>query len=793
MNGARPFSFVDTLAGGGLTEKAINLILNESSDVAVATADQLTAGPAYLRSITVEGFRGIGREAKLPLNPGVGLTVVVGANGSGKSSFAEAVERLLRGSIARSEKAAADELLNWRNLHHKGNARVRVVLQGTVDKTETTLTHRWAETDDIGAGTTMVVRKGVTPEYWSPSTIADAMDSFPPLLPYERLGAAIRGKQFELFDAFNPLLGLGEMERIERVLAGKLSAADALAKTADAAAKSAHQVAAQSGLAEVLQLLDEIDASVRSPSDTAALLASDGIDEDQAALREIASLRDFDEAAATAEMVRIESLDRELAERMTPEFERAEQLAALLEASIAFHQRGSEEPCPVCLSGTVTDERQTELVAALEAQKSAMANVDGFRRERAAVLGRLLAQVPRVPSTVESFTELEDLRRCSTDLRLALSEASSIETAVALGLLAELGPFVSQARLQAQHRRDDRRTLLAPVIASFTEWGRAEEAAVGAKSDKKALTEARKWMTTTIKSERDARIEAISDSVLGTWQKLRQTSSVTMGALQLTGVADRPNRKLALSCQVDGVEANARSVLSQGELHALALSLFLPRALQAESPFGFLIIDDPVQALDRRKVDGLAEVLADAALVRQVVVFTHDDRLVDAVERLALKADVLRVTRLDGSEVNVDRCSDPVTRALDDAYALMKDAGISHDVACRAVGAVCRIAVEECAVRRYRRRSLDKHFSLEQVDEVLGDEEQFWPRVSLGLWGEVEPRASDRLRKQSATNARHADLFGALNNAGHDLIRWNPNDLLRDTERALTDLMDWKK
>jgi hypothetical protein len=75
---------------------------------------------------------------------------------------------------------------------------------------------------------------------------------------------------------------------------------------------------------------------------------------------------------------------------------------------------------------------------------------------------------------------------------------------------------------------------------------------------------------------------------------------------------------------------------------------------------------------------------------------------------------------------------------------------------------------------------------------VLADEEQFWPRVSLGLWGEVEPRAAERLRKQSAINAKHANLFGALNNAGHDLIGWDPKDVLRDTKRALTDLMDWR-
>jgi hypothetical protein len=47
---------------------------------------------AYLRSITVQGFRGIGAEVTLPFRPGPGLTVVAGRNGSGKSTLAEGLE-----------------------------------------------------------------------------------------------------------------------------------------------------------------------------------------------------------------------------------------------------------------------------------------------------------------------------------------------------------------------------------------------------------------------------------------------------------------------------------------------------------------------------------------------------------------------------------------------------------------------------------------------------------------------------------------------------------------------------
>ena len=50
-------------------------------------------------------------------------------------------------------------------------------------------------------------------------------------------------------------------------------------------------------------------------------------------------------------------------------------------------------------------------------------------------------------------------------------------------------------------------------------------------------------------------------------------------------------------------------MLSNGELHALGLALFLPRSTAPDSPFRFVLIDDPVQAMDPSKVEGLAQVL----------------------------------------------------------------------------------------------------------------------------------------------------------------------------------------
>jgi hypothetical protein len=76
------------------------------SGASAVTSPPHPAG-AYLQSLTVSGFRGIGQAATLAVAPSPGLTLVVGRNGSGKSSFAEALEVLLTGNLRRWEKLPA--------------------------------------------------------------------------------------------------------------------------------------------------------------------------------------------------------------------------------------------------------------------------------------------------------------------------------------------------------------------------------------------------------------------------------------------------------------------------------------------------------------------------------------------------------------------------------------------------------------------------------------------------------------------------------------------------------------
>ena len=149
------------------------------------------------------------------------------------------------------------------------------------------------------------------------------------------------------------------------------------------------------------------------------------------------------------------------------------------------------------------------------------------------------------------------------------------------------------------------------------------------------------------------------------WDELRQESNVSLDGFHLQKSGNVRRAEVAVS--VDGSAASAFGVMSQGELHSLAVSVFLPRAGFRESLFRFMVIDDPVQSMDPSKVDGLARVLAAAATDRQVIVFTHDERLPEVARRLGLNATVFEVTRRSESVVEVRAVLDPVERYIDDA------------------------------------------------------------------------------------------------------------------------------
>src|SRR5687767_14895149 len=107
------------------------LLLNgESTTEPIETDAPIARTSAYLTSLTVQGFRGIGPRQTLSFTPGPGLTIVIGRNGSGKSSFAEALEVLFTGDSKRWSDRSKIWKEGWRSLHqaHPAGIEAEVLL-----------------------------------------------------------------------------------------------------------------------------------------------------------------------------------------------------------------------------------------------------------------------------------------------------------------------------------------------------------------------------------------------------------------------------------------------------------------------------------------------------------------------------------------------------------------------------------------------------------------------------------------------------------------------------------------
>ncbi|MGK5671725.1 hypothetical protein ACSNOB_02615 [Micromonospora sp. URMC 106] len=147
-----------------------------------------------------------------------------------------------------------------------------------------------------------------------------------------------------------------------------------------------------------------------------------------------------------------------------------------------------------------------------------------------------------------------------------------------------------------------------------------------------------------------------------------------------------------------------------------------------------------MQSMDPAKVDGLARVLAALAEQRQVVVFTHDTRLPDAIGRLDLgRAQILEVTRAERSVVTLRPGSDPVFRYLDDAYALARNEEITAEVRGPVVAELCRSALEAACHRVGWRQRVARGVRHDDIEAaIVAASRRLTTTVALALFDDAD-------------------------------------------------------
>ncbi|MGH8966424.1 MAG: AAA family ATPase, partial [Actinomycetes bacterium] len=223
---------------------------------------------------------------------------------------------------------------------------------------------------------------------------------------------------------------------------------------------------------------------------------------------------------------------------------------------------------------------------------------------------------------------------------------------------------------------------------------------------------------------------------------------------------------------------------SQGELHALALALFLPRATIAESPFRFVVLDDPIQAMDPSKIDGFVCVLRRLAEHRQVVVLSHDDRLPEAVRRMAVPGHIVEVCRGAGSTVQIETVLDPADRYLGDAFALVNDPEVPLEVRVRVLPGICRMAVEAAARDTFMARRFSAGTARADIEAAWQKVTTTRRRVALAL--RDDPGAD--INNWTRGKPWRGSTLNLCGKRAHTGFNGDPLDAVRGVERTVQDL-----
>ena len=630
----------------------------------------------FLKSLTVSGFRGIGPPSRMELQACPGLTIVEGPNGSGKSSFAEALELLLTDRTARLAKRKGSWLTGWPNVHNSGGAEIEAELAISGSSDPHVVRRTWDPGPIATAPTSDVVVAGsqelgpVARQEWA----ASASTWRPFLVPADLAGIAERPSA--LFDVMYDALGLTALTAAEDELS---------------AVKQAFSSERKALRKDLQKLLDRLSVSEdeRAAVCHAALTAdewdldlvggvlqpeTDGRTGAVGTLQSLSTLMVPEEGVIVAVAQHLNQTNQQVARFDTAETQRKIAVKALLEQALALHQEHDGLPCPVCGARRLDEnwrqetneevqnlsQETEEALSAAEALATAMVEAKGLIEPAPPVLSRASSADLDAAPTAEAWRSWSSL----------LEVASATELADQIvARHAPLSRAISGLRDAARVKLDLVEQSWRPLAQDLSEWLRRAQRDAEIAASEERLSRAEDWIKTEGSALSYRRFEPIGLDMSATYGRLAGGDGTALLAPELAGFKAR--RRIELAFSLDGQKRAAAGVMSHGEANILALSVFLPRVAHDASPFRFLVIDDPVQAMDGLKIHGLARVLEDVARHRQVIVFTHDRRLAAVIRALEIDATHLKVVRSERSVVSCRQSSNAVDRHLDRAMEVL--------------------------------------------------------------------------------------------------------------------------
>lgn len=698
----------------------------------------------WLIRVEVSGIRGIPESGMaLDFEAGPGITIVHGANGSGKSSFAHGIDMAIHGSTAGGVVRAsgvAGKARVWAPVpvHDQApSGRVQLVLQqSTGDKLALTVKVPRDGEVEIQATRTPVggVEEAVTlGSGWRAAAVA-----YSPVFAYAEWESYIQNSK-QLQEYLQRLLVLGNCFSLVR---------DEIATRSEEALEAAREV--EQARAETELNLAQLASDEGRP--TISLLSLGDNVETWLSENELV-MAGGDEVPVKLDPQALDALNGLFDDVETATLAVAglgqQQNPGLIGHLKDLNDAPDDSPllCPVC--GSATDWRK-HLQETLKANKEVVVAVTRWRRlidqtiEAASVLLAAMGGVVETSERVETDRAIEILRRLRQTFLDSGYSDRCCAAAEELGQHIRSDSFADEYRLMVERASDEARwrRSCAAAVAPFLQivQTRGEQAIQSKLWDdvKKQLAK----LETDLMQQREGALRVESSRVL---KHLLQDVGMEISNLKVL------KRQATVELQEDGGNVLGPGMLSAGQRNALLLAPAL--AGVEESPFGFLIVDDPVHSFDELRVDYLAKHLVQVAKDRRVIVLTHDERLREHLVASSLDADARSVRRAPGSN-GVCVINSPSISALlmDDAEALMllDNSPDTLMAMTNPIRILCRQAVENALRRFVVARAIvcgqDPREWLEKLDDVSAATTKKRLGVAADLVGSEGSVAIDRAK-----------------------------------------------
>ena len=626
-----------------------------------------------LKRVEIEGFRGFADEAALDLD--ADAVVIRGDNGTGKTSLVDALLWLVCGRLAHLEERVktlrrSEDVVT--NRFRPGGARVTLhVGVSGIDFVYTRLgDQRENELLVAGQGGAVVdadpekhlaeafgIRSG---EELRRSVLTWG------LLRQDAIRVALDETGGALHERLSGLIGL---EQVSRFASAASDASTGLVRERTAARRARDN--AESRAEEATRRVEVAEQAAGPPEAVAELFAAGltrararaepfrlewpdtvapeslgGVREAVAAiggaLRDLAARQQelAQHPAHAEEVARAADAAMSSARRLVAETtERGPALVRL--ASAAMGLLG--ERCPVCEQPIdessvrshlkdVLSQAQTQVAEGEDAQRALtdaqakLARAQDTLTQRRLAAERVQAAEARVRSALEAGSalvslELPSLEPAAVDQAMrALGEAAEELAGLARAIAEASGPNIARLAEEADAANTDLALADGTVDGLELRCQRAKKLEHAAHDAAQAILE-------------DA-LEALRPTFAEVFDRLHPNPAFTELRAKQDVLRNRNQIIPVVRDRERDIEANPLLVFSEGQLNVVALSYFLGMALNArEAALPFIVLDDPLQALDVIAILGFGDLCRQIREQRQLIVTTHDRRFADVLVR----------------------------------------------------------------------------------------------------------------------------------------------------------------